>query len=75
VILITRVEYSKPVDYKSKLLKMGLDGLILNVKKDFGSEFSREIVELVRNEICRKVMAVSLDADKDVSLALARLVR
>jgi len=75
VILITRVEYSKPIDFKLKLLKMGLNGLILNIKKEFGSEFSREIVELVRNAICKKVMAVSLDADKDVSLALARLIR
>ena len=75
VITITRVEYSKPVDFRSKLLKMGLKCLILNIKKDFGSDFSREIVELVRSNICRRVMAVNVDADRDVSLALARLVR
>ena len=75
VILITRVEYSKPVDFKSKLLKMGLKGLILNIKKDFGSDFSREIVDFVRNSICKRVTALSVDADRDVSLALARLVR
>ncbi|WP_457548639.1 DUF58 domain-containing protein [Archaeoglobus sp.] len=75
VILITRVEYSKPVDFRSKLLKMGLKGFILNIKKDFGSDFSREIVELVRNTVCKRVKALSVDADKDVSLALARLVR
>ncbi len=75
VILITRVEYSKPIDFKSKLLKMGLKGLILNIKKDFGSDFSREIVDFVRNSICKRVTALSVDADRDVSLALARLVR
>jgi len=74
VILITRIEYSKPIDFRLKLAKMGLKGLILNIKKEFGSEVSRGVIEVVRRGIRRKVMSVDVDADKDVSLALARLI-
>ncbi len=73
VIVITRVEYSKP--NVKEFIKMGLKYLVLTLKRDYDDELVDTIYRIVRGYERRRVKAVEIDVDEPVHRIVARLVR
>jgi len=76
VFLITRVEYSKPRDFVSEIVKMGLKCQVLTLKGRLEcDELAKRVFELSRVTAKRRVMALDVDTTKPIYSVVARLVK
>jgi len=76
VFLITRVEYSKPRDFVSEIVKMGLKCQVLTLKGELEcDELAKRVFELSRVTAKRRVMALDVDTTKPIYSVVARLVK